>query len=125
MMDEKGFSLLEVLASILIFGTVLATMAPAFVNHIRVNHKTELRDAAIAAAQRHLDGIRIEDPTTLPSSGTVTSTIVAGTRTFDVETTYCQQASYCVSPNNRHLAVAISFRGDSLYEVETVFTKLR
>ncbi len=123
---EKGFSMLEVLISMIIFGIVLAGAAPAFIAYLKLNTLSELRSGAAVAGQLKLDELRFEDPTSLPNSGSVgPETITVGDRTYDVTTSYCDEASYCITNNNRHITIDVEYNGTNQYSIQTVFTKLR
>ena len=125
MIKQSGFSLIEVMVAMVIFGVVSASMAPVFMNHLKFNTAMEVRSGAYAAAQQVLDDLRSQDPSSMPSSGSSAATSVpAGDRIYSVVTSYCLQASYCASANIRHLKVEVSYKGNLVYSVETVFTKL-
>ncbi|MCC6220931.1 MAG: type II secretion system protein [Deltaproteobacteria bacterium] len=126
MKSEQGSSLLEVMVSISILGLVMAGIMPAFVYHTRFNTQSELRTDAIMAAQFVLDQIRLQDPNTLPTSGSTGPTGVnIGDRLFNVTNYYCEDADYCASANNRHIRVEAAYNNSVIYDVETVFTQLR
>ena len=113
------------LISILIFGVVLAGAGPAFILHSKLNTFAELRSSAEAAAQVKLDSLRFTDPQDLPNSGqTGPEDITVGSHTYQVTTKYCSPNTYCTT-NTRQIKVSISYKNETQYEVETVFTKLR
>jgi prepilin-type N-terminal cleavage/methylation domain-containing protein len=122
---EKGFTLLEVMVSLLLFLVVSAIMASSYVGHLKRSTETEVRTLAMGAAQEILDETRLVDPDSLPSSGSTSTTVVVGGRSFGVESTYCSNATYCASPANRHIRVRVNFQGVKVFETETVFTRLR
>lgn len=123
--SEQGFTLLEVMVSLLLFLVVSAIMASSFVGHLKRSTETEVRTLAMGAAQEILDETRLTDPAGLPSSGTTSSTVVVGGRSFVVESTFCSNATYCASAANRHVRVRVNFNGAKVFETETVFTRLR
>jgi prepilin-type N-terminal cleavage/methylation domain-containing protein len=124
--SENGFTLLEVMAAMLIFGLILGGMAPVFSRLVKRNTQMEIRGGAIAAAERVLDSIRLEDPSTLPASGSdAVRTITIDNRDFAVTATYCADATFCSSSNSRHISVDVTHNGDRTFEVQTVFTQLR
>lgn len=126
MRSQSGFTLLEVMISLFIFSVVLGGMAPAFVSHMKQNTDSEVRTAAIAASQRVLDGIRLQDITALPMNGAAApQTINVDGRNFSVVVRYCLDSSYCTVTSTRHLTVETSYRGVRKFETETVFTQLR
>ncbi len=122
---ENGFSLIEVLISLMIFSVVLAGMGPAFVSHTRYNSQSEIRSEAIAVAEQAVDGLRFTDPTQLPSSGSSQQNIVIGNRTYNATTSYCLNSQFCSSANNRHITVAVSYKNKNIFSTQTVFTQLR
>ncbi len=124
-MKEKGFTLVEMLLALLIFGIVATSAAPAFISHLRYNTEAERRIGALTAAQRILDDRRVQDPTDLPSSGTVTITNLVGlSNSYSAEITYCEKAQYCSSAS-RHMLLQVFHEGNKIYETETVFTQLK
>ena len=123
--EQQGFTLLEVLVSMLIFLVVSATMATSFVSHLKRNTYTELRTLAMGAAQQVLDETRLIDPGTMPTSGSVNSSVNVSGKTFNVVTSYCTNSTYCISASNRHIRIQINYAGDQIFETETVFTRLR
>jgi prepilin-type N-terminal cleavage/methylation domain-containing protein len=124
--NSKGFSLIEVMASLSIFAIVMAGAVPAFILNLKYNTLSELRSSAAIAAQLKLGQLRFEDPQDMPSSGTSASEDVeVGSKTFQVTTSYCANATYCTTINNRHITVNVSYHGNEQYSVQTVFTKLR
>lgn len=126
MSRQAGFTLLEVLVSMVIMGVVLASMVPAFLSHVKVNTRTEVRSGAIAAAQQILDDMRSQDPATFPSTGSDPIEVVdAGSRSYDVTVSYCTNATYCPSDETKHIRVEVEYMGEMVYAVETVFTQLQ
>lgn len=126
MKKDLGFTLLEVLIALLIFSVVLSTMIAVFCSHIQRNTRSEQKTAAMAAAQHVLDQLRLADPTTMPSSGTSDpENITVDGKTFQVTTTYCENAAFCTTNNNRHIKVEVKYNSESLFALETVYTLLR
>ncbi len=125
MKGASGFTLLEVMVSMLLFLIVSATMASTFVSHLKRNTDTEVRSGAAALAQRRLDELRLVDPPTMPASGTTSSNQSAGGRNYVVQTSYCENLSLCSSSNNRHLAIRVLYAGGIVFQTETVYTRLR
>ncbi|MBP9837860.1 MAG: type II secretion system protein [Proteobacteria bacterium] len=125
-LQNKGFTLLEVMASLLIFSLVVAGMGPAFIAHEKYNTESQIRTDAIAAAERALDLLRYQNPTSLPTSGTSAATdyIING-KTYSVFTVYCLTSTYCQSPNNRHITIRVKYKNKQVFETETVFTQLK
>jgi len=126
MSNQRGFTLLEVLTALVIFGVVSSGMAAAFVTHLSFNYESKLRSNAIAAAQQVMDELRLEDPATLPTSGYgTTQTVTVDGFAFDVTPEYCSNASYCISMQSRHIRIEVDYEGELLYGLETVYTQLR
>jgi general secretion pathway protein I len=123
--DARGFTLLEALVALAILGIALAGLLPAFQTFLDANSVSEERSNAVAAAQQVMELLRQQDPSSLPSSGTSTvETIQVGDHEYEVVATYCAEADYC-STAARHIVLEVSFAGNAVYQVETVFTQLR
>ncbi|NLF25020.1 MAG: type II secretion system protein [Deltaproteobacteria bacterium] len=121
-----GFTLVEVLVALGVLALVTSAVAPSFLRFMHYNTRTEIKTEAIQAAQRVLDELRLSDPRTLPTSGSTPSeTVMVGGRSYDVTVSYCENATYCPSENTRHLTVDVVYKGEQVYEVETVYTRLR
>ena len=125
-LNEKGFTLLEVLFALVLFGIVLIGIAPIFIMQSKINTQSELRSDAAVVAQQKLDDLRFQAIGTIPSSGTVGPEVfTVDERDFEVNTTYCAEAAYCQSASNRHITVVVSYNGEEQYEVQTVYTRLQ
>jgi len=125
MKKQEAFTLVEVMVAMSIFLIVTSMMMPAFTMHLKVNTNSEIRNGAIAVGQQMLDGIRSQDPGTLPSSGT--SALVnynGGERTYQGQYTYCAISSYCTT-RSRHLKVRVLYKNQEVFNAETVFTRLK
>lgn len=124
-MREEGFTLVEVLVALFIFGVVMASASVAFISNLRHNTEAEKKMGALAVAQQILDDKRVQDPTSLPSTGAVTITSMPGMSTsYSASLTYCAKSQYCSSAS-RHLLLEVFYNGDKVYETETVFTQLK
>lgn len=122
----SGFTLLEVLVALTILALGMTAVAPGFHTQAKFNYRAEIKTAAIQAAQLKLDRLRLLDPMTLPSTGTSNlEAILIGGREFVVESGYCEDSQYCVSNRMRHITVRVYYRDMQVYEIETVYTKLR
>jgi len=128
-MKDAGFTLIEVLVALTIMGIISVAMAPSFISHARMNTMSEKKTEAIQAAQMILDGTRIQDMSSLPTSGSATAVSVdIGDRVYEVVVKYCEASQYCpptVSNNTRHITAEVFLDGDEIYELQTVFTKLQ
>ena len=122
----RGFTLLEVLVALGMLALVSSAVAPAFLRYMQHNTRMELKSGAIQASQAVLDRLRLIDPSTLPDDGgDATRTVEVGERDFGVDVSYCTLAEYCPSSNTRHIKVEVTYRGEKIYEVQTIYTKLR
>jgi prepilin-type N-terminal cleavage/methylation domain-containing protein len=123
--DPRGFSLMEVLFALVLFSIAVSALFPAFLGHVRFNNFSEVRSASYAAAQVVLDDIRLSDPSTLPSSGSdAARDVQVGPRSFSVVVSYCEDPTYC-DLETRFVTARVSYRGEQVYEVSTVYTELR
>jgi len=123
--SQSGFTLIETLVALVIFSLVSAAMMPAFLSQLKFSHSSKIKTGAMSAAQQALDAVRVVNPETLPSGGaTVTSTVNAGDYTYSVVLTYCNPTNYCTS-RSRYITAEVSYQGTELYEVSTVYTRLR
>jgi len=125
MKDESAFTLLEVIVSLGIFAIVTAGLYPALTNHLQLNHLSAQRTGAINAAQQVLDNLRLQNPGSMPGSGFEQSEQIIGDKVFQVTTTFCETAAYCISANTRHIKVEVFYQGESRFETETVYTQLK
>lgn len=125
MTKEQGFSLIEVLIALVVLGVVTAGVTPAFLHHLKTITTNEIRTGAIQAAQLVLDELRVENPQNMPSSGSdAAENIQIGSRTYSSVTRYCDDNSLCTI-DTRQIFVTVSFQNKEIYEVETVYTRLR
>lgn len=124
-LGEQGFSLMEVLAAFSLLGIVIAGLTPGFVQHLKQITETNLRTEGMAAAQIAIDEARLEDPQNMPSSGSASpQTTMIGGHEYETTLSYCEDASLC-GQNTRHITARVNYQNNQVYEVETVFTKLR
>jgi len=123
--NERGFTLMEVLLALALVGTVVLGVVPAFIACKDSNSRNEVRSAAAAAGQAVLEAHRRLDPAAFPSSGSsATEVVTVGRRDFEVITYYCVEPTWC-DTQSRHLLVEVGFGNEVVFTVETVFTKLR
>jgi prepilin-type N-terminal cleavage/methylation domain-containing protein len=123
--NEKGFTLMEVLLAVALMGTVVLGVVPAFIACKDANQRNEVRSAASAAGQAVLEAHRRLDPAAFPSTGSSAAQVVTvDARDFEVITYYCVESTWC-DTQSRHLLVEVGFGNEIVFTVETVFTKLR
>ena len=126
MSKSQGFSLLELLVSLVIFECVIAGTMKEVVNYSLTSRDNQLRTEAAGAAQIVLDDLRSQDPGTLPESGDGPSTEVAiGNHRFQVSQSYCSIPSVCTSLGIRHIRVRVSRNNKIWYTVDTAYAQLR
>lgn len=123
---SRGFSILEVLVSLSLFGIFAGAMLPSFANYMKRIHETAAKTEAIAVAARKFDELREQGPDAMPAQGTFgPESLSRGRRTFQVYTTYCAIAAFCPSTRTRHIRVDVRYRGRSIYSADSVYTRLR
>jgi prepilin-type N-terminal cleavage/methylation domain-containing protein len=122
---QRGVSLMECLVSMALFLIVTVGIAGGSASFMKQNTTNEQKGGAIAATQQAFDNIRFQDPSTLPMSGTVSSTVAVGGRNYDVRLSYCETSSYCSSLSLRHVTARTYFKNVKLYQVETVYAQLK
>ena len=124
--NNAGFTLLEIMAALCLFGIAALGMAHVFASNISLNTRSERTTEAIEAGQQYLDELRVSDPSTFPTGGgTTTKTIPIGGKNYDVTATYCADATYCTSNNLRYIEIEVKHNNQTYYEVDTIFTQLR
>lgn len=121
--NERAFSLMEVIISLGVIGIVLGGMAPVFANQVRLIKQTEILNEAALAGQKVIDDLRSQDILSLPTSGSNTTTITVGKRTYEVTTSFCNRESYCDS-GSRDISVNVNYNEKTFYTIETVFAAL-
>jgi len=123
--SQSGFTMLEILISMVLFGIVSTAMAQAYIGQMRANSRSETRSQALQAATRVLDYTRTLDPASLPSSGSSSpQTVQVNDKSFIVTLYYCRLAALC-SATSRNVAAEVYYRNNKVYEVSTVFAQLR
>lgn len=124
-MNQKGFTVLEALLAIFLLGVVLTGLVPGFLTFLDTNTSSEENSDAVAAAQLVLERLRLEDPSTLPKSGSSDPEIVnVGGREFEVVNHYCTVEDFC-GDASRHIRVEVTYGGETLFEIESVYTRLQ
>jgi len=126
MRSERGFTIIEVMVALGMFGVVSAMMATSMVQMQRTNYENEIRSNAYAAAQLVLDDYRSQNISLLPSTGNApVQNIVISGRTFQVTPTFCLTPSDCTSTNVRGIRASVSYRNQVRYFVDTVYARLQ
>jgi len=123
-MKDSGFTLIEALVALAILGIAMVSVLPAFQTYVDANKLSEEHSNALAAGQTVMEALRQVRPSTLPSSGSsATQTVHAGDHDYEVVAHYCRETAYC-SSTSRHIVLEVSFAGETIYELETVYTRL-
>lgn len=122
--NNRGFTLLEVLIATSLLGIIMAGLPAAFVSYSKYNTQMELRTQALVAAESVVDSLRVKDPGTFPTTGSLTNTVSVNGIAFDVVINYCTQVSYC-DANSRHLQVVVNHgAGNEVVRFETIYSTL-
>lgn len=123
--QERGFTLLETLVALSLFAIVSVSMLPAFIGHLKINQRSELKTGAIQAAQIVLEELRLENPETLPQLGQIENlSVPSAERIYAVEVVYCGVTTHCTT-RSRQVDLTVRYQNEVLYEISTVFTRLR
>lgn len=120
--NEQGFSLIEAIVAILILGVALSAIVPSFIFQAETTRQNELRTGAVAAAQQTLDSLRQQDFADWPAKGS-DLTVATGLRDYTVTINWCETGvdTFC-GDGSRQARATVSFQGEELYSVETVYT---
>jgi general secretion pathway protein I len=123
--DSRGFTLLESVVALAILGIALAGMLPCFQRFMDANTSSEEHSNAVAVGQEIMEFLRQQDPGSLPTSGdSGVQTMRVGLHEYEFVVKYCEVSTYCGTAS-RHVVVEVRFAGKIIYEVESVFTRLR
>ena len=96
--NVNGFTLMEVIFALSLFALTMSALFPAFLDHVRFNTFSEVRSGSYQAAQVVLDKLRIEDPASMPSSGSDSEQNVSiGSRLYAVTVSYCEEVAFCAA----------------------------
>lgn len=124
--SSYGYTLLEVLFSMVMLSVGILGVANAFATQLSFNTRSQIKSSAIMAAQQVLDEIRVQDPTSLPSSGSSSPvTVDIGGKPYFVTITYCQNTTYCSAPTIRVIRADVVHNGQNVFSTETVYAQLR
>jgi len=137
---DTGLTLVEALVAMTVFLITLAFMIPLLANNQFNIIREETRTGAISVSQRILDELRQTDIANLPSSGTMTElpsgTDISATtndgktymtelgKTYSAKIIYCETSTNC-SANARQIKLQVNYNGQTIYTVETVYTRLQ
>lgn len=127
---NQGLSLVEALVGMTIFLIALAFMIPLLANNQLNVINREIETGAISVSQRILDELRQTDISTLPStgiktalpSGTSIASITELGKIYSANIIYCETASDC-NTDTRQIKLQVNYNGQTIYTVETVYTK--
>jgi len=124
--NQKGFSLLEVLIAVVLFSIILLSASGAQRQYLKSNHVGEIKSEAAHAAQNVIDLLRQRDVLTMPTTGVddTRQVLMNSKRTYDVDVAYCTNPTHCTTNEVRQIYVAVYWKDDLIYETETVFTNL-
>ena len=124
-MNERGFSLVEVICALGLLGIVLLGIIPTVQVLMQSNTISEERSNAVAAAQQVMESLRQQAPSSLPTTGTsAVQTVSVGTRDYEVVAHYCTKSQYC-NDDMRQIVLEVGYAGRNVYVVETVYTRLQ
>jgi len=123
--SQRGVSIMESLVSMSIFMIVTMGIAGGSSSFMKFNTLSEQKSGAVAATQQAFDKLRFQDPSTLPTSGTISTSVLVGGRNYDVRVSYCENSLYCASFSQRHLTARAYYRNSKMYQVETVYALLK
>jgi len=147
---DQGLSLVEALVGMTIFLITLAFMIPLLANNQLNTINREIETGAISVSQRILDEFRQsldELPaeywaTQLPLSGTEAklplpypsgtdiSSITELDKVYSAKIIYCEVVSPATTnpncdDNTRQIKLQVNYNGQTIYTVETVYTKFQ
>ncbi|MBB6098243.1 type IV pilus modification protein PilV [Deinobacterium chartae] len=117
---SQGFTLIEVLIALTVFGIAMMAIIPMFVSNMQMNSDSELRTQGAHLAQDYIEALRLKDPGALAAE---TKTVNVGSRTFRIESEYCTKSSLCGS-GSKHILVKVRHNNEIVFQTETVFTQL-
>jgi prepilin-type N-terminal cleavage/methylation domain-containing protein len=121
---DQGFTLVEVIVAMTIFVIAITLIVPAFTSFLSVNSSNEQQTQAVRAAQQVLDRVRLQDPTSLPITGSSpVQSVTVGGHPYQVVVVYCYTPAYCGS-GSRDLEVEVSDNGKLLFSAETAYTQV-
>jgi len=123
-MNCKGFTLTESLLAVALMGLALAGLMPSFMTYTDANTFSERRSGAVMAGQQVLEQLRRQDPRAMPTGGSSSGSLIIGDLPYQTVTRYCVAPTLC-GTESRHVLVEVSYDGQQVYSLETVYTRLR
>jgi len=122
--SQAGFTLTELLVSMLILGLVVVSVLSAQMFQLGMNTKNEELTQAGVAAQRVMDGVRSTDTAAMPVSGSSQPvTVNISGRAYKVTLTYCAPATYCTK-NAQYIQVDVTADNKNIFSVANVLTSV-
>ena len=121
--SEQGLTLIETVIALFIFLIFLGFMIPLFSNQHISTINNEIDTGAVAVSQQILDKLRQANSATLPSTGSTNESVTAMGKQYSATITYCAVVAYCTT-NARHIKVEVKHHGQTVYTVETAYTRL-
>lgn len=124
-MSCRGLTIVEAMFALALLGIAATALMSAIMVQVETNNQNEIRASAVTAAEQVLESLRLIDPSAMPKTGSGAPTLVeVGGLEFETVTRYCTEPAIC-TVGTRHLIVEVHFEGETLYDVETVYTQLR
>jgi len=121
---QDGFTLTELLVSMLILGIIVVSVLSAQLFQLGMNTRNEQITQAGVAAQRVMDGVRSTDPAAMPLSGSSQPvTVNVSGRAYKVTLTYCSPGTYCTK-NARFIQVDVTVDNKNIFSVANVLTSV-
>jgi type II secretory pathway pseudopilin PulG len=121
---ERGFSVIESLASLLVMAIICSTLASALLTQAGLNKNSQRIGSAVLVAQRILDEYRSRPFTAIPASGSVAlDPVTIDSLSYNPTVTFCETPSICSSGSIRQISLSIAHKGKELYAVSTVFSE--
>jgi prepilin-type N-terminal cleavage/methylation domain-containing protein len=130
--EAQGFTLLEVMVSLIILLAIVGGVMPVFLSYHLSTINNDIKTGAIALSQQILDELRQEkNVDAWATTGTVTTT-PGGTaigsmshsgKTYNAQITYCANTTFC-NDTTRQVVLEIRHNNRTIYTVETIYTKL-
>lgn len=129
---ETGFTLVEVMVSLLILLAALGGIVPLFLTSKLQVINNEIETGGIAVSQTLIDELRQAPISSLPLNNTFTtlpggediSTITYLGKNYSPRIIYCQNNDPICNAETRKIKIEVSFNDRLVHEVETVYTNI-